>query len=304
MRPTVVLRSATRILVVCTAYAGAGLAHDDVPDANAASLRSTYAALQDKLSHNQFERPLYLDSRENQGELRGEVYAIVEYSFPTVNADLRAPNHWCEILNLHLNVKYCNAVADKARPTLTTFVGRKHDEPLEAAHRMEFVFRCGSQNPDYLHVHLDAERGPFATRNYHIMVEAIPLEDERTFVHLAYSYAYTAGASFAMQTYLKTFGANKVGFTVVDKQPDGQPVYVGKMRGVLERNTMRYYLAIDAYLHALSAPLHERFEKRIRGWFAATERYSLQLHEVDEREYIEMKRSEFRRQQEPREVAQ
>ena len=94
MRPTVVLRSATRILVVYTAYAGAGLAHDDVPDANAASLRSTYAALQDKLSHNQFERPLYLDSRENEGELRGEVYAIVEYSFPTVNADLRAPNHW------------------------------------------------------------------------------------------------------------------------------------------------------------------------------------------------------------------
>ena len=43
MRPTVVLRSATRILVVYTAYAGAGLAHDDVPDANAASLRSTYA---------------------------------------------------------------------------------------------------------------------------------------------------------------------------------------------------------------------------------------------------------------------
>jgi hypothetical protein len=107
------------------------------------------------------------------------------------------------------------------------------------------------------------------------MGEAIPLEDGRTFVHLAYSYAYSAGALFAMQSYLNTFGASKVGFTVVDKQPDGQPVYVGKMRGALERNTMRYYLAIDAYLRALSAPLHEQFEKRIRGWFEATERYSL-----------------------------
>ncbi len=296
MRQTTTVRAA-RLLLLFVAYAGAVCAHDDVPEANAASLRATYATLRDKLSQNQFQRPLYLDSSEAAGELNGEIHAVIDYPFPTVNADLRAPNHWCDILNLHLNVKYCTAATDKSRAMLTTFVGRKHDEPLEAAHRMDFVFRVGVQNPDYLHVHLDAEKGPFGTRKYRIMVEAIPLEDGRTFVHLAYAYAYGAAASFAMQTYLNTFGANKVGFTVVDKRPDGQPVYVGKMRGALERNTMRYYLAIDAFLRALSAPLPEQFEKRIRDWFAATERYALQLHEVNEREYIEMKRSEYRRQQ-------
>jgi hypothetical protein len=296
MRQVTTARAA-RLLVVFVAYAGAGFAHDDVPDVNAASLRATYATLQDKLSQNQFQRPIYLDSSESSGVLKGEIHAIVDYPFSTVNADLRAPNHWCDILNLHLNVKYCTANTDKSRSTLTTFFGRKHDEPLDAAHRMEFVFRVGSQNPDYLHIHLDADKGPLGTRNYRIMVEAIPLDGGRTFVHLAYSYGYGAGAAFATQTYLNTFGANKVGFTIVDKRPDGQPVYIGKMRGVLERNTMRYYLAIDVFLRALAVPLPEQFEKRIRDWFAATERYALQLHELDEREYIEMKRSEYRRQQ-------
>jgi hypothetical protein len=78
---TVALRWATRLLVVCAAHAGAGYAHDDVPDANSASLRTTYAALQDKLGQNQFQRPLYLDSSEAAGVLKGEIHAIVDYPF-------------------------------------------------------------------------------------------------------------------------------------------------------------------------------------------------------------------------------
>ena len=69
------------------------------------------------------------------------------------------------------------------------------------------------------------------------------------------------------------------------------------MRGALERNTMRYYLALDAYLDALSAPPQAQFEKRLRTWFASTERYALQLHEVTLGDYLEMKRKEYKRQQ-------
>jgi hypothetical protein len=72
---------------------------------------------------------------------------------------------------------------------------------------------------------------------------------------------------------------------------------VSSMRGVMERNTMRYYLAINAYLGTLSAPSHERVERRMRNWFAATERYPLQLHEVDLAEYLDAKRKDVRRQQ-------
>jgi hypothetical protein len=86
-----------------------------------------------------------------------------------------------------------------------------------------------------------------------------------------------------------------VGFSVIERRPDGQPVYVGGVRGVVERNTMRYYLAIDAYLASLTTPPAQQAEKRLRDWFVATERYALQLHEMDEPDYLAMKRRELTR---------
>ncbi|HEX5611218.1 MAG TPA: hypothetical protein VFX67_01090, partial [Burkholderiales bacterium] len=72
---------------------------------------------------------------------------------------------------------------------------------------------------------------------------------------------------------------------------------IGGMRGVIERNSMRYYLAIEAFLGALSEPPPEQLEKRLRDWFAATERYRRQLHEIEQAEYLELKRKEHLRQQ-------
>ena len=69
------------------------------------------------------------------------------------------------------------------------------------------------------------------------------------------------------------------------------------MRGLVERNTMRYYLAIEAFLDAVSSPPQARLEQRLHDWFAATERYPRQLHELDEGAYLEMKRRESKRQQ-------
>ena len=69
------------------------------------------------------------------------------------------------------------------------------------------------------------------------------------------------------------------------------------IRGALERNTMRYYLAIDAYLNALGSPASMRFEQSLELWFADTERYSRQLREVSHDDYITMKRGQYRRQQ-------
>ncbi|MCY1186091.1 hypothetical protein D9M73_269280 [compost metagenome] len=64
-------------------------------------------------------------------------------------------------------------------------------------------------------------------------------------------------ARVAMQGYLATIGRDKVGFSIVGNNARGQPIHVGGTRGVIERNTMRYYLAIEAYLSALSAPAAE-----------------------------------------------
>jgi len=99
----------------------------------------------------------------------------------------------------------------------------------------------------------------------------------------------------AMQTYLGTSGADKVGFSASGRDGEGKPQLVGGMLGATERNTMRYFLAIDVYLASLAVPEAERVDKRINDWFAATEKYPRQLHEMDRGEYVAMKKKEATR---------
>jgi len=287
-----------RLFAVALVCLGVGIAHADDADANsAASLRAKYGALQDQLSHNQFQRPLYMDSSEISGGVTGDIYAVINYPFATAGAALNGPARWCDILSLHLNTKYCRASTSSQGSVLNVNIGKKHDQPLDEAYRVDFAYRVAAETPNYLKVRLNADEGPLSTRNYRIMLEAIPLEDGRTFIHLAYSYTYGLAGRLAMQAYLGTIGSDKVGFTVVGKQSDGQPLHVGGMRGLVERNTMRYYLAIEAFLGALSAPPQARLEKRLHDWFAAVERYPRQLHEMEQGEYLDMKRKEYLRQQ-------
>ena len=58
----------------------------------------------------------------------------------------------------------------------------------------------------------------------------------------------------AMQTYLATLGRGKSGFTS------------GGIRGEVERNTMRYYLAIDSYLAAPTLAQWALVEPKKRMW--------------------------------------
>jgi hypothetical protein len=95
-----------------------------------------------------------------------------------------------------------------------------------------------------------------------------------------------------MQAYLGTSGRNKIGFTVLGKSADGKPEYVGGMRGVVERNVMRYYLAIEAALYAARFPAAQRLQQRLDHWFTATEAYPRQLHEMSRSEYLALKSGE------------
>ena len=268
---------------------GAALAQD------AAALRAKHATLQEKYATNQFGRPLVLESTQTSGDLRGDVYTIVDHPFATVQQALQSIDHWCDILILHLNVKRCRA--NGATKLLSLNVGRKFDQPIEDAYELGFVWKVAAATPDYLLLQLSAEDGPLSTKNYRIQVEAIPVDAKRSVIHMSYAYGYGFAARLAMQTYLSTLGRNKVGFSITGRNAEGQPVHIGGVLGLLERNTMRYYLAIDAYLSAYTLPPGEQFEKRIRDWYASTERYAPQLHEMDQADYLEMKRKEMRRQQ-------
>jgi hypothetical protein len=221
----------------------------------------------------------------------GVAYALIGHPFAQVRAALTDAGNWCDILTLHLNVKGCRA--SDARIAL--YLGKKTPQSLEDASRLAFTFSASASGQDYLQVQLAAQEGPMGTSDYRITLEAAPMDEQRTLLRFSYAYSFGVRGRLAMSGYLSTIGASKIGFTVTGTS-NGQPVYVKGVRGVVERNTMRYYLAIQTWMDALDLPADQRLEKRLAAWFEATERYAPQLHELERAEYLDMKRAEFARQ--------
>ncbi len=287
-----------RLLIACALCTAAEMAVAAATDANAAAaLRARFATFGNKLATSQFKRPLYLDSAQSSTALRGDVFALIDYPFAEVDAVFNGPARWCDVLILHINTKFCAASTTAAGTVLAVNIGKKTEEPLPSTTRVEFDFRVAATAPDYLAVELHAEEGPLSTSNYRILLEAAAADAGKTVIHLTYSYAFGTAGRMAMQVYLATAGRGKVGFTITGTRPDGQPDYIGGVRGVVERNTMRYFLAIDAYLSALAVPASERLEKRLQTWYDATEAHARQLHDVERDAFLQMKRREYRRQQ-------
>ncbi|MCC8401570.1 hypothetical protein LJ655_06605 [Paraburkholderia sp. MMS20-SJTN17] len=270
-------------------------------DDSAARLRDKYQSLTQQLAHNPFQRPLHLESQELPSALKGDIYGVLNYPFAVVSGALsdpaQGPANWCDVLILHLNTKYCHASSGANGTVLTVNIGKKTEESLSSSYRVQFDFRPVASTPDYFRVELSAATGPLSTKDYRIVLEAIPVDDSRTFIHLTYAYGYGTAGRLAMKTYLATIGSDKVGFSSTRDPSTGETQYIGGVRGLVERNTMRYYLAIDAYLGALSSPANARVEKRFADWFDATEQYPRQLHEVSRADYMQMKHNEYQRQQ-------
>jgi hypothetical protein len=281
-----------RRVVLCFCLLLPALGWSQTQLGSAAALQAKFNAVQAQLDKNVFGRPLVLESNEASGQLSGNIFAVVGHPFDQVSGALSRPAVWCEVLMLHLNTKNCLVRGAGNATTLAVAVGRKFDQPLSDAQNIDFVWQPPSVASDYLSARLGADKGPMSTRDYRIEFEATPLPDGKTFIHLAYAYGYGTAARIAMQGYLATLGSDKVGFTSKGQDASGQPELVGGVVGVVERNTMRYYLAIDAYL---DFPGDAQLADRLALWFDNTERYARQLHEVTRDDYLAMKRNEYKR---------
>jgi hypothetical protein len=260
------------------------------------TLRSRYAELLPRLEASAWGEPVVLESRETEGSAEGDVWAVLDHGFPATAEALTSPASWCEILILHVNVKYCRPSGDAASPTLVVNVGRRFEQPLDDTSRIEFSWTAERGGPDYFSAALAAAQGPLGTEDYRIAVEAIPVPPRNTFLHLRYSYRFGAAARLATRAYLATAGRDLVGFTVVGRDEDGGPRYIRGVLAALERNAMRYYLAVDAFVATLDAPRAAQFDERIRRWAEGVGRYPRQLPDFDAGAYFEMKTSEHQRQ--------
>jgi len=265
-----------------------------------AELRSVAA----QLEQSPLQLPIHIESKQTQGRLQGDVYGIVEQRFDTTSDALRSPAHWCEILPLQINVKACtHGEPRREAPShlddtesrdrrLTVYIGRKFYQEPEAAHRLLLDFELVHAREDFFEIALRAERGPLGTRSYALAVVATPLDAEQTLVHFTYAYEYNPMSQVAMFGYLKTLGRKRVGFTVVGTDSEGRPIYMRGLQGVIERNAMRYHLAVQAYLDTLGTPEPPCFERRTRRWFDLTSAYPEQLFEMERDEYLDHKRRE------------
>ncbi|MGJ3704566.1 hypothetical protein [Variovorax sp. AFSI2.2] len=257
------------------------------------ALRATHQRMSGKLGRSSFGRPIQLDSQETPSGLQGDIHAVVDHSLPAISAALKQSSQWCELLTLHVNNRRCRAgTTPQGQDMLTLFVVRRYDKPVEQAFELPFVYRVASATPEYLSVEMNAASGPLGTSNYRVTLEAVALDERRSFLHFSYSYDHNMMVRMATQAYLATFGRNKVGFTVEGKGADGQPEYIRGLRGLVERNAMRYFLTLDAYLSSGTGASAERRERR---WYAAAEQYPRQLHEIDLETYLAIKREDRQR---------
>ncbi|HYW57292.1 MAG TPA: hypothetical protein VE934_10040 [Polaromonas sp.] len=258
-----------------------------------AALQARYTALAPQLARNEFQRPLVIESTESSNAVSGNAYAVINYPFATVSDAFKNPANWCDVLMLHLNTKFCRAADEVGPSKLEVSVGKKTPQEIKDAYSLTFDFRPAAATPDYMSVRLNADKGPLGTNNYRINLQATPIAGGKTFMHLQYSYGYGMAGRIAMQGYLSTIGSGKLGFTRTENA--GEKKYVDGMRGAVERNTMRYYLAIDAYLASMTTSPAEQLDRRLQHWFDATEQYPRQLREVDRAAYLTMKRAEHQR---------
>lgn len=277
------LPSRLRIAALATAIAGAAHAAA-LPslDGSTDSLRTTWAALQasEDGSATSAER---LASTQSSGELGGTLHAVVDTPFRRMERALSDPAAWCAVLILDPNVHRCLPRGD-----------RIDVEFGESNTPVAFTFQRAAGQDDYMQIRLTAASGPLGTKDYAIAFEAAPLDAGSSLVHLTFSHRFGVAARIAMAAYFNTVGRNKVGFSIVDRDGAGRPVYVRDLRGGLERNMMRYYFGVLAYLDSLSAPPGQQPDRRVRTWLALTQRYPLQLDE--DTGYFERKSPEVRKQ--------
>ena len=269
------MRSIALLALLLAAYASPVIIAAQ-EDTGPAALKQKYEQVKPQLEKSAFGRPLHIESGDANGKMKGDVHAVLDHPFKRVSDGLSGAKQWCEVLVLPFNVQKCESDGGKA---LKLYIGRKPTSPIEEATRIDFNYAVAARSADHLLVKLSAPSGPAGTKDYLITFTATPLDDKRTLVHMHYGYSTGAMSQMAMKTYLSTSGADTVGFS----SENGK--LVGGTRGVIERNAMRYFLAIDAYLDTLGKGATARFDR----WFGATEKYAKQLREMSREQYLAIK---------------
>lgn len=240
--------------------------------------------------------PFVLDSMEGKGTVRASVYAFLPgISYPEFRNRLSDVTQWCEFIPLHLNVKACAYDFREQHAVLRFYLGPKRYTAPEDSKLLELSFNAVTED-DVLKIALSAPSGPLGSRNYHLALQACPVDDG---VYAEFNLTTEPGLIAAlMKIYLSTAGSDKVGFSSSGTDPaTGMKRYARGQRGGAERNIVRYLFAVQAYFDTLDRTGGEgEYVHRLERWFDLTEQHPRQLHEMPRERYLDIKMRERRNQ--------
>lgn len=234
-------------------------------------------------------QPIHIQSSVNDDRLHADVYAVKTIAFDQLVKKINQPEQWCRFITLHLNIKAC-VYQLEPEAALSFYAGRKFYEPAENAFELSYRFAVKALTENYFELLLSADEGPIATSDYQIKLEVLKTGDD-VLLHMSLSYLSSFTSRLGTRVYLSTIGADKVGFSQ-QKSVDGELEYIQGVEGIIERNVMRYFLALSVYLE------NGDQQKMVKNWFNATEVYARQLHEVERQDYLQAKEQEYQQQAE------
>ncbi len=289
MKSSVTIWLAAKFLMLALIF-NFGIASAGPPSLD--ELWKNYAAYKTWKHRNNSDIPFFLETTKLESTLVARIgFETAGYSLVELAQILGEPAAWCGFMPLHLNVKACVSVANGSDQEITLYFGRKHYQPPKKAKPLTLNFNS-THTADLLSVNLYAKKGPYGTFYYHIDLYAIPTNNG-VYSELRISQRFGKVARRLGKLYLATLGRNKECFTVLRYDRDGEPHYVRGIRGVVERNVVRYLLAIKVFLESQALTGKEAFQRRAELWFDATETYKRQLHELPRQKYLDNVRREY-----------
>jgi hypothetical protein len=233
------------------------------------------------------EHPLHVDSVVDGGRLHAEVWSVLPAPFERIAAELRRPETWCDVVTLHVNVKACVHRERAGEQLVTLYIGYRVFQTPEEAHPLEARLEL-EPDGDRLRARLTAPKGPFGTSQHRLELIASPADAEHTRLEFRFGQRFGWWAKHAMQVFLATWSRHRVGFT---ETAPGR--WVRGFEGLMERNVVRYHLALQAYLEHPRSSEKDVREARWSRFFELTERHARQLHVMERAEYLDTMRREY-----------
>jgi len=207
---------------------------------------------------------------------------------------LSQPSEWCEFIPLHLNIKACGHIKSNDQQIVQFYAGVKDYVTPDNAHLLQLSFNTTNVDGVFS-AELYAADGPLDSTNIRFGLRAIDSEGEDgSGVYFEFELSSEPGLTNSLaRIYLATIARKKKGFSVKGKTWSGKPKYVGGQRGAIERNLVRYLLALETYfdtavLNSDSSP-DEIYRLRIGRWYDQTDQYKEQLFELARSVYISNK---------------